>query len=186
MKKLVGLLVIILVLTLFSTNVFAYNYPNGKAAKPGDILVTSDTVDKGIVGHAALVTDSNHFIETAGKGHYPEIKKLSSWFSKRDTTKVVRINDSKKARDAALYGAMYDGSKIPYKITNNLLDNRYMYCSKLVFQAYAFTSTVFSIEAAGEGKITHWPPYNFLQSRAYRGVTPKVVYRKGMLFKGDI
>ncbi|MDY0396757.1 YiiX/YebB-like N1pC/P60 family cysteine hydrolase [Virgibacillus halophilus] len=174
------LLFCVVFLSCFVTPALAYNYPNGTEAKPGDILVTSDTSSSGILGHAGIVVDKNRYLETKGPGYFPKIYNLKSWFSDRSTTKVVRIGNVKAARDAASFAKTWDGAKVPYKITNNLLDNHYTYCSKLVWQIYALhTQGIFPVEAAMEGKLTIWPPYNFLNSRVYlSSAKPKLVYKK--------
>jgi uncharacterized protein YycO len=185
-KKICSLvLLFVLMLSVFTVEASAFNYPNGTPARPGDILVTSDAWSKGIVGHAALVTGADEYLEIRGANHYPEIRKLNKFFDyKGKEVKVVRIGDSVKAIDAALYGRLYNGSKIPYKITTNLLDSKYMYCSKLVYQAYAFgTSGVFPI-IEGPRMIT---PYDLLYRQTYkRGVKLKLVYSKGIYGMGDI
>lgn len=183
-KKVVFLvLFFVLCFSALTVEVSAYNYPNGTKAKIGDILITSDAASKGIVGHSGIVTSANEYLEIRGEGYYPQIRNLSKWFDyKSKPTKVIRIASSKKAEAAGLYARLSKGSKTPYKITMNLLDNKYTYCSKLVYQAYAFgTSGVFPILEGGY----FWPPYNFLHSRMYlSGSKPKAVYSKGFTFKG--
>lgn len=183
-KVIVAVLGLLLVFSCFAVDASAYNYPNGTAAKAGDILVTSDAYSKGIVGHTGIVTSGSEYLETRGEGYYPQIRSLSKWFDyKGKPTKVVRISNSSKANAAGLYARLYEGSRIPYKITMNLLDSQYTYCSKLVYQAYAFgTSGVFPILEGSR----FWGPYNFLQRRAYKDVTPRLVYSKGMWGKGDV
>lgn len=186
MKKIIIMFLgIICLFTGFSSQAFAsYTYPNGGIAKAGDILVTSDTVSFGLAGHAAIVVDGDTYMETRGPGHYPTLYPLSDWFSMRSTMKIIRINDSQKAASAGQFASFFDGSGIPYKITGYLLDNTYIYCSKLVYQSYALSVPgVFPIL---EEQGYMWPPYNFLQKELYLDVIPSVVYQKGMLLKGNI
>ncbi|MDU7578362.1 MAG: hypothetical protein E7K43_19355 [Bacillus subtilis] len=185
MKKFLTLLLgFVIALSCFTAKASAFSYPNGVSPRLGDILVTSDAYSKGIVGHAGIVTGSDEYLEIRGANHYPEIRKLTEWFDyKGKPTKVVRINSTEKAIDAGLYARQYNGSKIPYKITPNLLDNEYTYCSKLVYQIYALgVSGVFPVL---EGSYI-WPPYNFLHKALYKNVTPRLVYSKGMELRGDI
>ncbi|MFU2018914.1 YiiX/YebB-like N1pC/P60 family cysteine hydrolase [Peribacillus butanolivorans] len=173
----------ILSFNLFSSEASAYTYPNGKASKPGDILVTSDTTYKGIAGHVAIVVNSTQYLDLASEGQTIKTRSLSTWFKERDTTKVVRIKSATKAQQAANYAMTYNGVYIPYKIYGNLLDNTYMYCSKLIWQIYALgTSNVIPIN---ESKTAIFTPYKFLDPYKYHiDASPSIVYKKGMTLIG--
>ncbi|KRT93101.1 MULTISPECIES: hypothetical protein [Bacillus] len=83
-KKICSLvLFFVLMLSVFTVEASAFNYPNGTKAKAGDILVTSDAFSKGIVGHAGMATSSSEYLEIRGAGHYPEIRSLTVVFRKR-------------------------------------------------------------------------------------------------------
>ncbi|XOS94188.1 hypothetical protein ACLMAB_13155 [Brevibacillus laterosporus] len=48
-------------------------YPNSRVEiKPGDILITNNTISKGLTGHAAIVVDTKNVVEILGIGHNPE------------------------------------------------------------------------------------------------------------------
>ncbi|WP_205004510.1 CHAP domain-containing protein [Scopulibacillus daqui] len=161
-----------------------YHYPGSKVTpKAGDILVTSSTVSSGIIGHAAIVVNSTEIMEIRGPGYHPKVRSISSWFKSFKNTKVIRINNYTKAKHAAAWAKKYN-RKAKYKITSNLQSTNPTYCSKIVYQAYTKgTSGVFP----KYGKGYYWPPYNFLFKRSYHpGLHPKVVYKKGHIYKGDL
>ena len=189
MKKFFSTLAIILGIifsfNLFSNEASAYTYPNGTASKPGDIIVTSDTVYAGIAGHVGMVVNSTEYIDLASAGQTIQTRKLSTWFANRDTTKVVRIASATKAQTAANFAMTYNGIYIPYKIAPNLLDNSYMYCSKLIWQFYALgTSNVIPFT---DNPLAIFKPYQFLDVRSYYAeAKPSLVYKKGMTLIGTV
>ncbi|KYG30038.1 YiiX/YebB-like N1pC/P60 family cysteine hydrolase [Alkalihalobacillus trypoxylicola] len=180
---------LIIALFLFAGSSLAYDYPNGTKARTGDILVTNETSSKGLTGHVAIAINADQYIDTRGPGDTPTIRQLSDWFKRYTNTKVVRPNDQAAARSAGQYAATYHNSGIPYKVNFELLDNSYIYCSKLVWQAYAFTGNVLTtgIEMAMDGRINMYAPYNFLHKKNYaNGGQAKLVYSKGMITIGDL
>ncbi|MED1788094.1 YiiX/YebB-like N1pC/P60 family cysteine hydrolase [Brevibacillus laterosporus] len=123
-------------------------YPNSRVEiKPGDILITNNTISKGLTGHAAIVVDTENVV-ILGPGFNPEKNPIKRFFrknvSKKYGTKVVRYNRTKirnKAADwAEWYVNKYDDAE--YAISD-LYNYKYKtYCSKIVWNAYYFGADV--------------------------------------------
>lgn len=133
MKKLFNTLVVATVLFSFSLVVktneaSAATYPSTKATvKAGDILVTKTTnckpVCKGLSGHSSIVIDSTYAVHIAGPKSHPAKIKITSWFKKYKSTKIVRTTSKYRGnpKDAAKWAANYVKKypKAKYDITPN-------------------------------------------------------------------
>lgn len=162
---------LIIVVSFNPTETFAYDYPNGTAAKAGDILITRETncktesECKGLTGHAAIVVDSNYFVHISGPGANPTKEKLSKWFDTRygKKTKVVRPTSSYKgsAAKAAAWANNYvkEYSDATYSIWSSSATFNKTYCSKLVWQAFNYGTGGYPIVALQYGDKIH--PYDF-------------------------
>ncbi|WP_242066096.1 YiiX/YebB-like N1pC/P60 family cysteine hydrolase [Brevibacillus laterosporus] len=124
-------------------------YPNSRVEiKPGDILITSNTISKGLTGHAAIVVDTENVVEILGTGYNPEKNSIKSFFrknvGKKYGTKVVRHNRTKIRNQAADWADWYvrKYSDVEYSISD-LYNYKYKtYCSKIVWNAYYFGADV--------------------------------------------
>lgn len=124
-------------------------YPNSRVEiKPGDILITNNTISKGLTGHAAIVVDTENIVEIRGIGYNPEKTSIRRFFrdnvGKKYGTKVVRYNRTKirnKAADwAEWYVNKYDD--VEYAISDLYNYKQKTYCSKIVWNAYYFGAGV--------------------------------------------
>ncbi|AMA63252.1 nlpC/P60 family protein [Kurthia sp. 11kri321] len=133
--------ILILALSVFlSLTIFVGN--KAKAAiknKPGDIIVTNSTIASGITGHAGIYIDATNILHTSGRANepYPLVISETKWHERYSKSKVIRPKSSTLGATAAQKAKTYfRGKKIPYKITNNPKDIKYIYCSELVWYSY--------------------------------------------------
>lgn len=129
--------------------------------KPGDVLITNSTSSAGILGHAAICDREGYILDMPGSGggstsDNNRESKVSDWFNDYAKSgyyiKVYHAQDhssailgervAKYAHDN-FWGVSSDNEKkvhIPYRISPFLYDTSSMYCSKLVYDAFWFTS----------------------------------------------
>ncbi|MFD9628999.1 YiiX/YebB-like N1pC/P60 family cysteine hydrolase [Peribacillus muralis] len=162
-----------------------YYYPGSKIKpKAGDILITNSTSSSGFVGHAGIVVSSTNFVSIRNEKSHPKNLSLSTWFNWYDNTKIIRINDSDKAKKAANWAIEYakDYPNADYKITTKLTGFDPTYCSKILWQSYANTGKVFTKTSIGIRA-----PYTFTMKSTYKGVTAKRIHLVGKKFgNGDL
>lgn len=132
-------------ITLFSLIIMVFTFQTHKVDaatyKPGDILVTNDTIKKGIVGHAAIVIDSKNVIHTSGWKNepYPTKLTISKWKKRyHNKVKQVRPNSATLGKKAAANAKKYFyQKKIPYSLPKtSMKKTKYTYCSHLVWFSY--------------------------------------------------
>lgn len=138
----------------------------GFSFKKGDILITNGTSYYGLTGHAAIITGSNSVLDAPGKAH--TVKKngknvtLNTTRQLTTRTFINKYTDDPgewvkvyrpKHNDIAIAAAKWadrnyyssSGSatqkKFPkYTLATNLTSTNYVYCSKIIYQAYYYGS----------------------------------------------
>jgi len=134
---------------------------NDMTVKPGDIIVTNSASSGGILGHAAICDRPGYVLDMPGSPAEPlndNNRELTAqeWFNHYHRTgkfiKVYHAQNQKDAQEAALVGDYalshyWDPNRsftksihIPYSIFYGLYNTSAMYCSKLVYDAYWFTT----------------------------------------------
>ncbi|MCR5829681.1 MAG: hypothetical protein K6F93_04925 [Lachnospiraceae bacterium] len=111
----------------------------------GDIVITNGTSSAGIFGHSGIAVSAYNILHIAGFGCVPELITFGSWnntysYVNEDSwTKVYRCTDSSVANAAATWAEdNYLDSFCIYMIDEELFGTFFTYCSKIVWQAYAF------------------------------------------------
>ncbi|PFU37861.1 hypothetical protein COK86_27445 [Bacillus cereus] len=122
--------------------------------RKGDVIVTPNA-NYGITGHAAIIArdyddapdqygEYIQIVHTPGdrKGKPTVVKQaLASWEFAFKRLWYVRPHDRQAGIKAANYSVSHFlnlGYYYQYKITGSMLDTKYVYCSSLVYQSYAF------------------------------------------------
>ncbi|KJE26416.1 hypothetical protein LG52_2432 [Geobacillus kaustophilus] len=158
MKKAISLFVAIIllfhlvesVLAIESVPVNIVPVPEpGFQYKAGDVLITKSTSANGFTGHVGIITSRGNVVHMPGKGiagSKREIISIGEWFSRYPSTQIYRYYDSDKAAKAGAYAYDVFGigrlKDITYRITPNLYDQTYSYCSELVWQSYYYGAGV--------------------------------------------
>lgn len=112
--------------------------------QPGDILITNGTNSSGsFLGHAGIATSSYNVLHIAGFDCTPEMISIYDWnnrYSRNDKWTIVYRHNSPTAANAAVLWAIntYLFSGASYAITIDLAGTNPTYCSKIVWQAYAY------------------------------------------------
>lgn len=150
MRKLVISFITVLFL-IFTANIHQTEAAklNGFDLHSGDILITSNTSSNGFTGHAGIVTGNGKNVVSIHPEHNkkkPEYMSAANWLKSNPKTKVVRYKDSKKANKAGAYAwDNYIKGKYKnktYRITPNVRNTNYLYCSEIVWQSYKFGAKV--------------------------------------------
>ncbi|PHC44603.1 hypothetical protein COF09_05390 [Bacillus toyonensis] len=122
--------------------------------RKGDVVVTPNA-NLGITGHTAIIArdyddapdqygEYIQIVHTPGdrKGKPTVVKQaLASWEFAFKRLWYVRPHDRQAGIKAANYSVNHFlnlGYYYQYKITSSMIDTRYVYCSSLVYQSYAF------------------------------------------------
>jgi uncharacterized protein YycO len=165
---------------LFSiASLFGPNVEKAAAAfslKTGDIVITSDSVSAGIVGHAGIVLSDGYILHIPGP-FAGGMKKdsWSSWKSKYSTNEVLRQPNTTVAGMAATWAKSHywTTNRTPfYAITTNLASTSTTYCSKIVWQAYYYGTGSYPVMTVPSEFIA---PY-YLKSRFTSTYKPTHVY----------
>lgn len=116
----------------------------GFQIQPGDILVTNGTTSSGtFLGHAGIATSSYNVLRIAGPDCTPVLISIYDWnntYSRNDKWTIVYRHNNMTAANAAVMWATstYLFSGATYAITPYLAGTDPTYCSKIVWQAYAY------------------------------------------------
>lgn len=143
--------------------------------KPGDIIITTDTILNGITGHSGIYISSTTILHTSGRNSepYPTTISESDWHKRYSGgSKVIRPNSSTLGQKAADNAKKYfQGKKINYKITANPKDiDPNTYCSEIPWYSYYKAGktykTRYEAPQTGGGWIspTYIYPYDFSNS----------------------
>jgi hypothetical protein len=121
---------------LFGVGYNGFNYLDG------DILVTHSTSSNGLTGHVGIVSGNGviHISPQYNNGH-PELISIKEWFSRCPSTMVIRYKGDRSVPvNASWYGKTFyiegRGNDRTYRITTTLDNQKYEYCSGLVWKCY--------------------------------------------------
>ncbi|KRM49874.1 hypothetical protein FC95_GL000287 [Lentilactobacillus kefiri DSM 20587 = JCM 5818] len=141
-----------------------------KNAKPGDIVTTNKTSSAGLTGHAGIVAPNGKVLTINGYGQHPVLESKTKWERMaRGQNNWVKVwhekNSAARNRASRIAMKLYHGKnykRIKYGFGGGLGYTKRTYCSKIVYQAYAFQdssrhSIGFKIKNPSSGVV---PPYN--------------------------
>ncbi|WP_368502772.1 YiiX/YebB-like N1pC/P60 family cysteine hydrolase (plasmid) [Alkalihalophilus sp. As8PL] len=108
---------------------------------PGDVLYTSKSPSTGFVGHVGIVNTSSNVahVLTAAGGGFRTNDTVNEWRNRFQAgqTRVYRYNNASRAYNAATKISGIRNNFVQYGIGTNRYDQRYNYCSKMIWQAYS-------------------------------------------------
>lgn len=142
----------------------------------GDILVTSSTISSGLTGHAGIITSDSTLstgekvVHIQGPGHHPSKISLEEWAHYYPKTAYLRYKDRTAAYKAGRFAEqefLVNLAYVDYGISPDVLDQRKLYCSELVYQAYAFGAGVHFWNSWQES-IGIIKPYDFLDYPSFK------------------
>lgn len=116
----------------------------------GDILISNGTSSFGLTGHAGIVVGANEILHIAGHGYVPKVIGFDSWTERygkgkggNTKTEVYRISNWTHRNNAADWARKtYEGSGANYSLMSSLDSFAWTYCSKIVWQAYHYGSSI--------------------------------------------
>ncbi|EOL50367.1 hypothetical protein [Enterococcus caccae] len=114
--------------------------------QPGDIMITNGTSFGGLTGHAGIFLNNGTILSIQGGGYTPAAMSIIDWAKKYMSkkgqwTKIYRPA-AKYKPNAAYQWAInnYRGKNYSYGINTNIWSKNPTYCSKIVWQAYWYSS----------------------------------------------
>ncbi|RDW16816.1 hypothetical protein [Oceanobacillus chungangensis] len=138
---------------------------------PGDVLYSHKLAFSSvIVGHVGMVGEDcriYHVNRWGNKGHADRMSVYLSRHKKGEKLTILRFSDKKIAKEAACWAKANIGSIEAYKYTRDLADIKINYCSKYIWQAYYFGTTL-NVDLLG----------NNLDAEKKRYITPSGIFRR--------
>lgn len=123
----------------------------GGRPQPGDIFITNGTSLGGLTGHAGIFLGNGTILSIIGPGAKPEALSIMDWTERYNSqkgtwTKIYRPAAKYRPELAEQWAINnYKGKNYSYKITTNIFEKNPTYCSKIVWQAYWYSSAAVQI-----------------------------------------
>jgi uncharacterized protein YycO len=152
---------------------------SGYNPKPGDILITNDSVGSGAVGHAGIIMSNGNVLHFAGKKLGILNESVSKWKGRYKKTNVYRIPNASLASSAATWAYnnyWVKNRSASYKIDTQLYAKDPSYCSKIVWQAYYYGTGSTKVVNVPGTKLA--PPYRLKDTLFTASFKPKLIERE--------
>lgn len=118
----------------------------GGRPQPGDIFITNGTIMNGLTGHAGIFLGNGTILSIAGMGSTPQALSIMDWTQKYNSkqgtwTKIYRPAAKYRPELAEQWAINnYKGKDYSY-----IFEKNPTYCSKIVWQAYWYSSATVQI-----------------------------------------
>ncbi|MFD2308215.1 YiiX/YebB-like N1pC/P60 family cysteine hydrolase [Enterococcus termitis] len=110
--------------------------------QPGDIMITNGTSFLGVTGHAGIFIGNGKILSIGGGGEKPSEMPIINWMQRyKGWTKIYRPAAKFNPKTAERWAINnYRNKNISYAINNRIFEKNPTYCSKIVWQAYYYSS----------------------------------------------
>lgn len=140
----------------------------------GDILISNGTSSFGLTGHAGIVVGADEILHIRGDGYSPDVIPFEDWEDRYGkarggmvNTEIYRISNWTYRNNAATWANKnYKKSGASYNIVSSLTSLDPTYCSKIVWQAYRYGSSVSLVDTPSTGIATPYGLPTYFKSTA--------------------